>query len=322
MSDTQTGLEKVQNILSKAKTKGTMEGLKDADISSVLATYKSQIQASIPKHLTPERMIQMSATLIARNPRIAECSAKSLLGAVMQASVLGLPPIDSLGYCYFVPYNKEVQFQIGYRGYIALARRSGELAKIYAEAVYSNDAFEYERGLEPKLVHKPCMTGNRGEFRCVYAVYHLKSGFSDFVVLSKEDVEAYRRRSPSQKGEATGAWKTDYAAMAKKTAVRRLSPYLPMQVDDLEKAVAIDDRVVNVDDFAMDNSGELVASAKFVDTETGEIIQEAEVVETAPAKPVKPAKKETTFVDELQKSFPNGKLTTMDDDNDIPNIIE
>lgn len=323
MSDTQTGLEKVQNILAKAKTKGTMEGLKDADISSVLATYKSQIAASIPKHLTPERMIQMSATLIARNPKIAECSAKSLLGAVMQASVLGLPPIDSLGYCYFVPYGKEVQLQIGYRGYIALARRSGELAKIYAEAVFSNDVFEYERGLEPKLIHKPYLQGQRGEFRCVYAVYHLKSGFSDFVVLSKEDVEGFRRRSPMQKGEAAGVWKSDYVAMAKKTAIRRLTPYLPLQVDDLERAVNSDDRVVNVDDFAMDNSGEVVASQPYVDMETGEIT-EAVVVETAPKEAPKPAGKQSKIVDTLKQQFPTGTATFYEKQStdDVVEIIE
>jgi len=321
MTNTQTGMEKVQSILAKAKTSGTMSGLKDADISSVLASYKSQIAASIPKHLTPERMIQMSATLIARNPKIAQCSAKSLVGAVMQASVLGLPPIDSLGYCYFVPYNDEVQFQIGYRGYIALARRSGELAKIYAEAVYANDEFQYERGLEPKLIHKPCMQGSRGEFRCVYAVYHLKSGFSDFVVLSKDDVESYRRRSPAQKGDPTGAWKTDYAAMAKKTAIRRIAPYLPMQVDDLDRAVAVDDRVVNLDDFAMDNSGEAFVSAEVIDTDTGEVMQ-------TPIKAEKP--KKDKVLEEIQKLSPGREVQVKyassapvgEDMGELPNIIE
>lgn len=321
MSNPNTGMEKVQSILASARTKGTMEGLKDADISSVLSTYKSQIAASIPKHLTPERMIQMSATLIARNPKISECSAKSLVGAVMQASVLGLPPIDSLGYCYFVPYGKEVQFQIGYRGYIALARRSGELAKIYAEAVYTNDTFEYERGLEPKLVHRPVMQGPRGEFSCVYAVYHLKSGFSDFVVLSREDVESYRRRSPSQKGEPTGAWKTDYAAMAKKTAIRRIAPYLPMQVDDLDRAVAVDERVVNLDDFAMDNSGQAFVSAEIVDTDTGEV-QEAQVVETK-------AQKKDRVLEEIQKLSPGREVKAVyassavqNDMDDLPSVID
>lgn len=116
---TQTALAKpnastnIKGILDKAKTKGTMEGLKTNEIGDVISSYADQIARALPKHLTVDRMIQMSSTLISRNPAIAKCSAKSLVGAVMQASILGLPPVDALGYCYFVPYGNEVQFSIG-----------------------------------------------------------------------------------------------------------------------------------------------------------------------------------------------------------------
>jgi recombinational DNA repair protein RecT len=188
--------------------------------------------------------------------------------------------------------------------------------------VYTNDVFEYERGLEPKLIHRPAMQGPRGEFSCVYAVYHLKSGFSDFVVLSREDVESYRRRSPAQKGEATGAWKTDYAAMAKKTAIRRIAPYLPMQVDDLDRAVAVDERVVNLDDFAMDNSGQAYVSAEIIDTDTGEVTQAPQPVETK-------AQKKDRILEEIQKLSPGREIKAVyassavqNDMDELPNVIE
>jgi len=273
----------VAGIMQKATTKGTMDGLKDQDVGTLLASYKTQIARAIPGHLTPDRMIQMAATLISRNPRIAKCDIKSLIGAVMQASILGLPPVDALGYCYFVPYGNQVQFQIGYKGYIDLARRSGQLAKIYAEAVYEKDDFSYERGLEPKLIHKPYMAGERGKLVCVYAVYHLKDGFSDFIVLSAADVEGYRKRSQSQQKGIEGAWKTDYASMAKKTAIRRLATYLPLQVDRMEQALASDEAVLSPDSFAPDQSGELLfTEAVIVDNETGEIVAETEVVAEVP----------------------------------------
>lgn len=275
----ETSRNKVTEILKRSSAPGTMSGLKDTDVNTVLQSYKGSIARALPKHLTPERMIQMASTLIAKNPAIAKCTASSLVGAVMQASILGLPPVEALGYCYFVPYGNSVQFSIGYKGYIALARRSGQLAKIYAEVVYENDTFTYERGLDPKLNHTPTM-GERGEIRCVYAVYHLKDGFSDFVVLSVADIEGYRKRSPSQSHGLSGAWKTDYAAMAKKTAIRRLSTYLPLQVDEIESAVSSDEAIITHEDFAPDGSGTLVHAEVVVsDTDSETPVAQAEEVE-------------------------------------------
>ncbi|MED0762673.1 recombinase RecT, partial [Aneurinibacillus thermoaerophilus] len=78
-----------------------------------------------------------------------------------------------IGHCYIIPYGREAQFIIGYKGMIDLARRSGQIEQIYAHAVYEADHFEYELGLHPKLVHKPA-TGRRGAIQYVYAVAHFK----------------------------------------------------------------------------------------------------------------------------------------------------
>lgn len=102
-----------QSVVAKVKQTGSLAGLTQSDVATYLGGMKDRVSAVLPKHLTADRVIQMAATTIQRNPQIAKCTPASLLGAVMQASILGFPPVDALGYCYFVPYGSSVQFQIG-----------------------------------------------------------------------------------------------------------------------------------------------------------------------------------------------------------------
>jgi recombination protein RecT len=227
-------------------------------------------------------MIQMATQVIVKNPKVAECSAASLIGAVMQASILGFKPSDSLGQVYFVPYGKSVQFQVGYKGYIDLARRSGQIKTLYAYPVYQNDHFEYELGLEPKLTHRPAQE-DRGEMTFVYAVAHYKDGGYNFVVLSRNEVERLRLRNAFQKSKPSGAWATDYEAMACAKAIKQLSKYMPLS-EEMQGAVLSDEGVIQPDNFSNDQTGSLDADGIYpeadeidvevmedVDTETGEL---------------------------------------------------
>ena len=266
---------KVSDILAKSKSKGTFEGLKSGDVLTVLNSYKEQISQALPKHLTADRMIQMATTHINQNPEIAKCTAGSLIGAIMQASILGFKPVSAYGQCYFVPYNKnvgskdkpvwvkEVQFQIGYKGYIALARRSQDLKMIYAEVVRKGDKFEFQMGLEPQLLHIPNQDTD-GEITHVYAVAHYKDGGYNFVVLTRKQVEKLRKRSPMQKDLPSGAWFTDYDAMAKAKAIKQLAKYLPSE--ELTLASEVDEKTIQPDKFTPDNTGTL-ADLEYVNYE-------------------------------------------------------
>lgn len=228
----------------------TMKGLKTADVKGLLSLYKAQIAQALPKHLSADRIIQLATTLITRTPALAECSTPSLIGAVMQASILGFEPVISLGQCYLLPYAnnktgfKEVQFIIGYRGMIELARRSGQLKDIYAQAVYTGDEFKYEFGLEPKLVHIPALE-NRGNLTHVYAVAHFTNGGFAFEVMSKYDVDKIRSKSPAKNA---GAWVDFYDEMAKKTVIRRLWKLLPSSVET-RVAETTDEKILQPDIF-------------------------------------------------------------------------
>ncbi|MDK7537829.1 recombination protein RecT [Bacillus paranthracis] len=192
----------------------------------------------LPKHMDMDRMSRIALTTIRTNPMLLECTVPSLMGAVMQAVQLGLEP-GLLGHCYLLPFNKnagtkqnpqwvkEVQFIIGYKGMIDLARRSGHIQSIYAHAVYENDEFEYELGLHPKLTHKPSF-GDRGNFIGAYAVAHFKDGGYQMEFMPESEIEKRRGRS---KSKDFGPWKSDYEEMAKKTVVRSMFKYLPISIE-------------------------------------------------------------------------------------------
>jgi len=258
--------DKAKVAMKKADKPGTLSGLNSGQVLDVLKSMKSQISMALPKHLTPDRMLSISTTLITQNPKLAECSAQSLVGAVMQASILGFKPTPVLGEVYFVPFNnkkkmpdgserwiKEVQVQIGYKGYISLARRSGEIKTLYAYAVHENDKFDYALGLEPKLEHVPS-EGNKGNMTHVYACAHYKEGGYNFMVLTRAEVENLRLRNKMQKSTPTGAWATDYEAMACAKAIKQLSKYMPLS-DEMQAAVTTDERIITDESFTNTHDG-------------------------------------------------------------------
>lgn len=213
-------------------------------IAAYLKKMGPEIARALPKHMDADRLARIALTTIRTNPKLLEASVPSLLGAVMQAAQLGLEP-GLIGHCYFVPFrnNKagqtDVQFIIGYRGMVDLARRSGQIQNIYAHAVYEKDEFEYELGLEPKLKHKPSMEADRGQMIGVYAVAHFKDGGYQFEFMPKEEIERRRKRS---KAANNGPWVTDYEEMAKKTVIRHMWKYLPISVE-IQRAEAVDETV-------------------------------------------------------------------------------
>jgi recombination protein RecT len=243
-------MSEIKTIMQKASKKGTLAGLRHSEVSQIITGMESQIAQALPAHLSAKRIIQTVANIVAKNPKIAECSAASILGAVMESALLGLSP--GLRQCYFVPYGQACQFQIGYQGWVELARRSGKIKTLYAYTVHKGDEFEYELGLNPKLVHKPAEV--RGEITHVYAVAHyLPEGYS-FVVLTKSEVEALRRRNASQRESPAGPWATDYAEMAKAKAIKRLAKLMPLS-DELARATLADEAIITEQAISNDGSG-------------------------------------------------------------------
>jgi recombination protein RecT len=202
--------------------------------------YKAAIEQALPRHINGDRMMRVVVSSFRTNPKLLECTGGSLIGSILQASQLGLEPNTPLGHCYMIPYGKECQLVIGYQGMIELSVRSGLVSGLYAQAVYEGDVFDYQLGTEPKIVHKP--TEQSDTLTHVYAVARLKGSDEPvFTVLPKVRVEEARSRSASA-NKSSSPWKTDYTAMALKTAVRRLWKWLPKS-PEMATSVALDEAI-------------------------------------------------------------------------------
>lgn len=211
-------------------------------VAGLLKQMESEISRCLPKHLTTERMTRIALTELRKTPKLQECEPMSFIAAIMQASQLGLEP-GVLGSCYLIPFNNkqkgivECTFMPGYRGFLDLARRSGQILSLVARAVYSNDVFEYEFGLKENLIHKPSME-DPGHLVAVYAVATLKDGGYQFDVMSKRQIDLIREGSQSRNN---GPWVTHYEEMAKKTVLRKLFKWLPCSVE-MQKVVSLDEQ--------------------------------------------------------------------------------
>lgn len=218
---------------------------------------KRQITNALPKHLSPERMLRVITTEIRRTPKLVTCTKESFLSSILQASQLGLEPSGPLGHAYLIPYGRECKLIIGYRGMIDLARRSGQIVSINAYAVYSDDEFNYQLGLNPDIQHIP-KSKNRSEktLTHVYAVANLKDGGVQFRVLDREDIDRIRKAS-----KTNNIWNDHFEEMAKKTAIRALFKYLPVSIEYLEA-------------FIKDERSEYGIQDDFIETDYSQVIPE------------------------------------------------
>jgi recombination protein RecT len=240
---------------------------------------EGEIKKALPSVITPERFTRMVLSAMSTNPKLSSCTPGSFLGAMMSAAQLGLEPNTPLGQAYILPYmNKgtlEAQFQIGYKGLIDLAYRSGEVELVQAHIVYSNDTFECEFGLEPKLVHKPA-DSDRGDPVKVYAMFKTKSGGYGFDVMSMDDVKKHAEKYSQAYKSNYSPWKTSYEEMAKKTCLKRVLKYAPLK-SDFVKAMVQDEVIksgLSDDMYEVKNETFYVDDDTTVDTETGEVNEE------------------------------------------------
>lgn len=216
------------------------------DVRQLLEQSKDNLKLALPKHIDAGYMIRVALTSVQRTPELLDCHPITLIGALFQAAQLGLVPDGVLGQAYLVPFwnkkkrRKEVQFIPGYKGLVALARRSGEVSTVGAEVVRKKDHFKYAFGINPILEHVPTEEDDPGDIRFVYAFAKLKDGGYQIVVLNVRQVNAIKARSQSAEGDYS-PWKSDPEWMFKKTALRQLCKLLPASIE-LQRAVALDER--------------------------------------------------------------------------------
>jgi recombination protein RecT len=271
--------------------------------------------------INPQKIATQAFSVIARKPDLLQCEPKSLVATIVEGTLLGLSFLPHLKQAAIVPFKdkdgkKKAQLIPEYMGLVKLASNSGVLHYVDAHVVHEKDQFDYELGFEPILRHRPPKTGERGKAIGVYAVGKLKNGETVFRYLTREDVEFYKKKS---KAGDDGPWVTDEMAMWRKTAIRRLVGYLPMD----EKTA----RAAMIDELADTGHSQPLAPEIFGG---GDFI-EAEVVEPKKSKTetmkeklrtAKPAPEKTEPEPEPEPDTPDEKRAVPPDEIVETDIIE
>lgn len=240
-----------------AKTQGTKAVAKKQPqtIKDYINAMSGEIAKALPQVMTPERFTRIALSAVSNTPKLGGCTPQSFLGAMMNAAQLGLEPNTPLGQAYLIPFENrkkgitECQFQIGYKGLIDLAYRSGEVKMIDAQTVYENDEFEYELGMDPVLKHKPART-NRGNPIYFYATFKLTNGGQGFQVMSIEDVQDHAKKY--SKTYNNGPWQTNFEEMAKKTVLKKLLKYAPLKTEFVKQVTSDETIKTSISDHMED----------------------------------------------------------------------
>lgn len=220
----------MSDLKNKLADKAKAPAKQGKTVFDLLKQMNNELKRALPRQISAERFSRIAMTSVRNNPKLQSCDPMSFLAALMQSAQLGLEPNTPLGQAYLIPYGKEAQFQLGYQGMLTLAYRTGEYQSIYAHGVYINDTFEYEYGLNEKLIHIPA-TDPQGEPVYYYAVYKLQNGGHGFVVMSREQLDKHKNKYSQSARSKHSPWNTDFDSMAKKTALKQLLKYAPKSVE-------------------------------------------------------------------------------------------
>ena len=210
-------------------------------LADVLAEKAPEMERVVNAALSPDKLVALALTAMKSSKaahKIVKCTGLSVAKAIMDLATTGLSPAPQLGQCCFVPYGPELQLQIEYRGFIVLAKRSGEVSYITADVVRDGDEFNFERGTNQFLRHVPRGEGDATHY---YAVVRFKDGSTDFRVMTVKQCEEHRDKFSKQfKATKKGTWKDHFDAMAMKTCIRQLCKFLSLS-PELTAATIVDE---------------------------------------------------------------------------------
>lgn len=251
-----------------------------ATLAQLIEQMRPEIARALPKHMDPDRMARVALTLIRQTPDLARVVPETFLGALMTCSQLGLEP-GPLGHAWIIPRSRklddgnkilEAHFQLGYKGIIELARRSGQVAKIVGRTVFSEEvrAGQFSAGYsgaDDIIKHDPILMGDKGTPVLYYAIAKLTNNELYTAFLTPGDVDTRHRLRSSAPNSP--AWRQNYEQMAWKSCVVETRQWLP-QSPEFEQALAMDGQVRT--DIAPDALDDAAARASaFIE---GEVIDE------------------------------------------------
>lgn len=249
---------------------------------SVMVSQKS-VQDRFEKMLGDKAASFLSSllTVVNDNKLLQNADPRTVLAAAATAASLDLPILPSLGKAWVVPYKGNAQFQLGYKGAIALALRSGKMKSIVMTPVYAGEIQNWNRFTETYTAGEK----ESDEIVGYFARFETTNGFAKATYWTKEEVIAHAKKFSKSYTYASGPWASNFDQMACKTVLMSiLKTYAPMSVE-MEKAVEMDNKVatfkddgnmevldIDVEDAATTETSD----GRVVDTTTGEVTEETE----------------------------------------------
>ena len=237
--------------------------------------YKNLINQTLGDKDRATRFIASISSAVATNQALQECDAGTILSGALLGESLNLSPSPQLGQYYLVPFNdskkgyKVAQFQLGYKGYIQLAIRSGQYKKLNVLAIKRGELIKYDplnEEIEVNLIEDEEEREN-AETIGYYAMFEYTNGFRKSLYWSKSKMEKhalkYSNGYKARKGYTY--WEKDFDGMAYKTMLRQLISKWGIMSIDMQQAVEKDMATINTD-----------GTYEYVDNEDEQIIQQEE----------------------------------------------
>lgn len=254
------------------------QGKLDFSVYLTQDAAKQQINKLLGGKVGP-RFISALVSAVQANPALQECTNSSLLNAALLGESLNLSPSPQLGQYYMVPYDnsnkgKEAQFQLGYKGYIQLAIRSGQYKKLNVLSIKEGELIRFDPLNEEIEVNLIQNEEQREAAPTIgyYAMFEYTNGFRKAMYWSRAKMEAHAKKySPGYKkdlvkGTSWTFWAKDFDAMAYKTMLRQLISKWGIMSIDLQDAIDSDMAVIRED-----------GSRDYVETVQPDAVEEAAV---------------------------------------------
>ncbi len=243
----------VNNSLAKSKSRLGMTAYLTQD------AVKNQIN-SVVGGKNGTRFISSVVSAVNNNPMLQECSNQSILSAALLGESLNLSPSPQLGQYYMVPFNdakkgKVAQFQLGYKGYIQLAIRSGQYKKLNVLAIKQGELIKFDplnEEIDVKLIEDEEQR-EKAETIGYYAMFEYVNGFRKAIYWSKAKMEAHALKysqgyaADKRKGTSWTFWSKDFDGMAYKTMLRQLISKWGIMSIEMVTAIDSDMAIINDD---------------------------------------------------------------------------
>ncbi|MDB1969441.1 MULTISPECIES: recombinase RecT [Clostridium] len=255
----------LKNQLAKKEGAGQAPAISNSvkglmDSPAVKKRFEEVLMERAPQYMSS------IVNLVNSDTNLKKCEPMSVIASCMVAATMDLPVDKNLGYAWVVPYGTKAQFQMGYKGYIQLALRTGQYKAINVVEIREGELINWNPLSEEVEID---FTQRKSDKVIGYAGYFkLLNGFEKTVYWSKEEVESHAKKFSKTYSFKNGVWQTDFDSMAKKTVLRNLLSKWGILSIEMQKAYSADNNTIKDSILKEDNVE--------IDFETGEVIEDVE----------------------------------------------